>query len=263
MTDYRAEQTDEIEAIQSIYSEEIDIISENPHRSLAYFLAPWLSLPSCYRRFTIPVKTEDYDEEEGGGEGRWVLLKFTFPAKYPDEVPEMEIEEEENVEGDMKAEMMVRLGQVAEENLGMAMVFTIVSEGIQWLAETNDRIKEEKEAKIKAKKDADDAEEQRKLEGTKVTMESFLGWKTEFDKELQLKKGKEAILAAKKKGAKKTGRELFLTDSSLIDSDVKFLAEAGDTAVAVDESLFEDLEDLDMEGDDSDDPDWDGQESDD
>ena len=33
MTDYRAEQKDEIEAIESIYSEEISIISDNPHRS--------------------------------------------------------------------------------------------------------------------------------------------------------------------------------------------------------------------------------------
>ena len=32
MTDYKQEQRDEIEAIESIYSEEIVIISENPHR---------------------------------------------------------------------------------------------------------------------------------------------------------------------------------------------------------------------------------------
>ena len=57
-----------------------------------------------------------------------------------------------------------------------------------------------------------------------------------------------------KKSKKKTGRELFLTDTTLVDSDVKFLAETGDSdAVTVDESLFEDLDDLDLE--DSDDPD--------
>ena len=60
-----------------------------------------------------------------------------------------------------------------------------------------------------------------------------------------------------------SGRELFLTDTTLNDSDVKFLAETGDSeAVTVDESLFEDLDDLDLE--DSDDPDFcpDGDESD-
>ena len=35
------------------------------------------------------------------------------------------------------------------------------------------------------------------------------------------------------------GRELFMTDTTLNESDLKFLAEAGDTAVTVDESLFE------------------------
>merc|ERR1711973_748055 len=101
--------------------------------------------------------------------------------------------------------------------------------------------------------------EQRKLEGTKVTIESFLAWKAEFDREMREKKGKE-LEKQEKKSKKKTGRELFLTDTTLNDSDVKFLAETGDSeAVTVDESL---LEDLDLE--DSDDPDFcpDGDESD-
>ena len=53
--DYRSEQKDEIEAIESIYSEEILIVSDNPHR------------------FTIPVKTEDYDDEDKPG-GMWLLM---------------------------------------------------------------------------------------------------------------------------------------------------------------------------------------------
>merc|ERR1711963_430930 len=74
MTDFRAEQKDEIEAIESIYSEEIDIISENPHR------------------FTIPVKTEEYDDEESD-EGMMTLLKFTLPDTYPEVIPQIDIEE--------------------------------------------------------------------------------------------------------------------------------------------------------------------------
>lgn len=202
-------------------------------------------------RFTIPVKTEDFDEESGGGEGRWVLLKFTFPNKYPDEAPGVEVEEEENVDADMKAGLMARLEEVAQENLGMAVVFTIVSEGITWLSEENDRLKFEADEKIRIKKEADDAEEQRKLEGTKVTMESFLAWKAEFDEEMRLKKGAVVV----RKGTKKTGRELFMYDLSLNDSDLKFLAETGDTAVTVDESLFEDMDDLDID-DDEDDSDY-------
>ena len=235
MTDYKQEQRDEIEAIESIYSEEISVISDNPHR------------------FTIPVKTEGYDEEEGDG---WmVLLKFTFPDTYPDVIPEIEVEEYEGIEDHLLHDFKVAMGSVAEENLGMAMVFTIVSAGIEWMGETNDRLKQEAEEERRKLKELEEEEERKKLEGTKVTIESFLAWKAEFDAEMSLhKKEKEA---AKKDKNKKSGRELFMTDQNLIESDIKFLAESGDQAVTVDESLFEDLDDLDLDDEDESDPDWD------
>ena len=146
------------------------------------------------------------------------------------------------------------MGTVAEENLGMAMVFTIVSAGIEWLGETNDRLKREAEEERRKLKELEEEEERKKLEGTKVTIESFLAWKAEFDAEMAVhRKEKEA---AKKDKNKKSGRELFMTDKNLIESDIKFLAETGDEAVTVDESLFEDLDDLDLDEDESD-PDWD------
>lgn len=45
---------------------------------------------------------------------------------------------------------------------------------------------------------------------------------------------------------KLTGRELFMSDKTLIDSDLKFLEEGGEV-VRVDESLFQDLDDLELE----------------
>merc|ERR1712156_1010488 len=99
-------------------------------------------------------------------------------------------------------------------------------------------------------KELEEEEERKKLEGTKVTIESFLAWKADFDAEMAvMRKEKEA---AKKDKNKKSGRELFMTDKNLVESDIKFLAEAGDEAVTVDESLFEDLDDLDLDEDQSD-----------
>merc|ERR1719348_960779 len=189
----------------------------------------------------------------------WIVLKFTFPDKYPEEAPDIEFEQEDNVGDQHLEELKQHLSGVAEENLGMAMVFTIVSEVIQWLGELNDRLKHEAEEAIRRQKELDEEEERKKLEGTKVTIESFLAWKAEFDAEMAAKKD---IKEKSKQDKKKSGRELFMTDRTLDDSDVKFLAETGDTAITVDESLFEDLDDLDIDDDDSDDPDWDGEDSD-
>ena len=105
----------------------------------------------------------------------------------------------------------------------------------------------------KRQKEEEEEEERKKLEGTKVTVESFLAWKAAFDEELKKKKG---LKAKAEKNEKPTGRGLFTMDSTLNDSDIKFLASTGDTAVTVDESLFEDLDDLDLDDDDEDDPDW-------
>ena len=59
-----------------------------------------------------------------------------------------------------------------------------------------------------------------------MTIEVFLKWKAEFDAErLALREKKEKAAKAAKEG-KLTGKQLFITDNSLIDSDVKFL-EAG------------------------------------
>merc|ERR1719365_242954 len=134
------------------------------------------------------------------------------------------------------------------------MIFTVVSETIQWLGELNERLAFEAQEAIRIQKEKDDEEERKKLEGTKVTIESFLAWKAEFDAEKDVeRKVKEA---AKKDKNKKSGRELFMTDKNLVESDIKFLAEAGDEAVTVDESLFQDLDDLDLDDEESDDPDW-------
>merc|ERR1719186_360607 len=158
------------------------------------------------------------------------------------------------VEDGQLDELKKHMKEVVDETMGMPMVFTIVSAVMEWLGETNDRLKFEAEEAIRKQKDLEEEEERKKLEGTKVTIESFLAWKAEFDAEMAAKKG--VVELTKKEKMKKNGRELFMTDMTLNDSDVKFLAEAGDVAITVDESLFEDLDDLDLGDEDSDDPDW-------
>lgn len=45
-----------------------------------------------FHKFSIPIKSEGFDD----GEGLACDLVFTYTAKYPDELPVIEIENEEN-----------------------------------------------------------------------------------------------------------------------------------------------------------------------
>ena len=73
---------------------------------------------------------------------------------------------------------------------------------IEWLGEKNDQIKLDIEEAARRKKEAEEEEERKKLEGTKVTIESFLAWKAEFDawrmenKLVKEKTGKEKLTGA-------------------------------------------------------------------
>eukprot|EP00062_Callorhinchus_milii_P014299 gi/632963332/ref/XP_007897824.1/ PREDICTED: RWD domain-containing protein 1 isoform X2 [Callorhinchus milii] len=91
-----------------------------------------------------------------------------------------------------------------------------------------------------------------RFHGTIVTIENFLSWKAKFDAEIaefQRKRQKEEEQAGK---VKLTGKQLFETDHNLDTSDIQFLEEGNN--VEVDESLFQDMDDLEL--DDEDDPDY-------
>ena len=61
---------------------------------------------------------------------------------------------------------------------------------------------------------------QRRLEGTKVTVESFMAWKAKFDAE---RLSNKEIVDVKEK--RLTGKELFLQNISLNESDLQFITE--------------------------------------
>jgi hypothetical protein len=125
------------------------------------------------------------------------------------------------------------------------MIFTLVSSAQEWLNTKWDEIRKRREEyAILKEKEAEEAERKR-FEGTRVTVESFLAWKARFDAELGAKKIQDK---EDKETRKLTGRELFLTDKTLNESDLKFLEDGGDS-IKVDESLFQDLEELDLDAD--------------
>lgn len=221
--DFKEEQNGEIEALLSIYEGELDVLQTEPHHI-----------------FTIPVKSDNYDEDEENG--LFAVIKISYTPEYPEQLPILELEDCVNIdEYNLRNELLEHLTQQMEENLGMVMGFTVISAALEWLGSTWDTLQLEEEERLKRKKELEEEEEKKRLEGTKVTVESFLAWKAEFDAERLSKK--EIVDASAKR---LTGKELFLKNVTLNDSDIQFLNEGTENTVDVDESLFDDL-DLDGE----------------
>ncbi|XP_078068802.1 RWD domain-containing protein 1 isoform X1 [Mustelus asterias] len=230
MTDYIEEQRNELEALESIYPDSFTVVLENP------------------TSFTITV-TSDTGENEETVEA---TIQFTYVEQYPDDPPTFEIIGQENLQKSDVADIITLLNEQIQENIGMVMIFTLVTAVQEKLNEIVDQIKFHKEEeKLLKEKEAEEVEKAI-FHGTPLSIENFLSWKAKFDAEvaeIRRKRQKEEEQAGK---VKLTGKQLFETDHNLDTSDIQFLEEGNN--VEVDESLFQDMDDLEL--DDDDDPDY-------
>ncbi|XP_060079633.1 RWD domain-containing protein 1-like [Ylistrum balloti] len=236
MTDFREEQENEIEALESIYPDEIRVLSTDP-----------------YHVFTLDIKSQEVDDPYNSDETKepaaLCTLQFSYVEKYPEEPPVFEITEYENLEEDQIEVLNELITENIEESLGMVMIFTIVSAIQEKLTEIVEETKKRRIEDEENKKRIQEEMEMKKFEGTRVTIETFLAWKAKFDAEMSEQKRLKNQSVTGPKGL--TGKELFFTDDSMNDSDVKFLQSEEDT-VEVDESLFQDMDDLDLDDNDLD-----------
>ncbi|EGT31286.1 hypothetical protein CAEBREN_06093 [Caenorhabditis brenneri] len=230
---HQEQQEQEIEALEAIYSEEeIQVLSRE---------YPTIEL-------SIELKSNQY--EDPTDDDFDVTLGIEFPEKYPDEIPIITLSGIEDAFTEERiAEAIEKLKAVAEENLGMVMVFAIVSALQDEIGELVEVKKQAKEAKVEIEKEKKEAESRKKFEGTIVTPDSFRAWKEKFD----LERKAEVDAAEKERLAnlagRLTGRQLFLRDATLNLSDVTLIGAQDE--VEIDESLFdnEELEGLDLDSD--------------
>ena len=146
MANYAEDQNNEIEALESIYANELEIIEREP-----------------FPRFTIKLTTDDYEENEVK---LTCQIEFQFKSKYPDEAPRLEITEfGDDFEDDYKAQLEKLLNEEAQNNLGMVMIFTLVNAASEWMTdkveERKEAIRLEKERKFREQEEI----EQKKFEG--------------------------------------------------------------------------------------------------
>lgn len=220
------EQQQEIEVLQSIYPDELELLS-----------------PS---HFTISIALDAPSDRK-----HWALLEVRYPPNYPEEVPQLDVltlmEEEEDLDLDLDLDgdekfvslseqiefdkqdistLVAKLNEEAELNLGMPSIFALAA----LLKDEAELLFQSKLDAAQAKYDrellAREAEEQKKFHGTKVTKELYSEWRLQFRSEMQIEK-KDAERFARMHNGKMTGREIFEKGLAVeADDDVADLVDA-------------------------------------
>ncbi|MED6159481.1 hypothetical protein PIB30_042679 [Stylosanthes scabra] len=224
MTDYTQEQEMEIEALEAILMDEFKEIHSGES-----------GLSTSNRCFQITVSAQDDDDGLSNNPAQLALI-FSHTEKYPDEPPLLNVKSLQGINTEDLKNLKEKLKQEASENLGMAMIYTLVTSAKEWLAERfQDTEALEAEAEEAAKDDVVIPH------GEPVTLETFLAWRERFEAELALERAKlmpESALAAPKE-KKLSGRQWFESGRA-----------KGAAAAINEESEEEDDEDIDFDDDD-------------
>lgn len=152
-----------------------------------------------------------------------MLLTVRYPEEYPDKAPHLDLSPDDGSAkhplfsvADDKDVLLKALEPVIEENMGMAMVFTLVT---TLKDEAEQLAVQRREAAVRAHEEvmaAAEREENKKFHGTAVTRETFLQWREGFIREMEeAQKREEEEKAAEMKKARikeptrLTGRQLW------------------------------------------------------
>ncbi|KAK6148784.1 hypothetical protein DH2020_016309 [Rehmannia glutinosa] len=226
MTEYKLEQDMEIEALEAILEDDFKEI----HSSES-------GLNTSNRCFQITLSPQDDEADESTIPPVQLALIFSHTENYPDEPPLLSLKSLKGIQtGDLKV-LKEKLEQEAAENLGMAMVYTLVTSAKEWLSERFSQDADEDAEEDEAAKD-----EVIIPHGEPVTVDTFLAWRERFEAELALERAKlmpdSALTVSKEK--KLTGRQWFESGR----------ASSKGSAPVAEDSDVEDEEDIDFDDDD-------------
>ncbi|RPA75406.1 putative RWD domain protein [Ascobolus immersus RN42] len=212
------EQQQEIEVLESIYPDELTAVGEDEYTILLTLDPP-----------VQPPPPADGEDEE---EPPQIIFRFKYPPKYPDVAPIIDISiPHEHASppyldfSEDKDALLATLTDAIEENLGFAMIFTLVT----MMKDSCESLMASRHNAIEAAREAEkrklEEKEMEKFRGTKVTRESFLEWRNRFvaemeekrraeekareEEELKATRGKSANLTSGEKTRKLTGKQLW------------------------------------------------------
>ncbi|VAH61027.1 unnamed protein product [Triticum turgidum subsp. durum] len=227
--DYEQEQEMELEALQAILMDDIKEIDpsesgiDTNSRCFEILLSPQvLAMMISTRQLMYQVK---------------MALVFAHTEKYPDCSVR-------GIKPDDLTSLKEKLDQEATENLGMAMIYTLLDSAKEWLTEKYGQNAGDEEPD----ETEEPAEEVIIPHGEAVTVESFMAWRERFEAELALQRAKlmpeSALTAPKEK--KLSGRHYFESGRHITKG-------AGTVAEEDEEEEEEDIEfDDDFEDDEED-----------
>ncbi|KAK6125132.1 hypothetical protein DH2020_041145 [Rehmannia glutinosa] len=226
MTEYKLEQDMEIEALEAILEDDFKEI----HSSES-------GLNTSNRCFQITLSPQELIGPFKFFFAVQLALIFSHTENYPDEPPLLSLKSLKGIQtGDLKV-LKEKLEQEAAENLGMAMVYTLVTSAKEWLSERFSQDADEDAEEDEAAKD-----EVIVPHGEPVTVDTFLAWRERFEAELALERAKlmpdSALTVSKEK--KLTGRQWFESGR----------ASSKGSAPVAEDSDVEDEEDIDFDDDD-------------
>ncbi|PWZ00518.1 RWD-domain-containing protein [Testicularia cyperi] len=276
--EYEAILAEELEVLESIYIDELEKISQE---ELRIRVEPEEEvLPLLFALGVAPGEIPTESVEEGSPSPIELSLHINYTPEYPDAPPGMSIEvvrdskgvlgpivgaddddeDEDEDDADSKKrkenaanagrarldELHQGLEEIAQDSLGMAMVFTLASHLRESLTTLIQRRVNEIEAEASAKREAEIEAEAEKFRGTAVTPERFAEWRIRFEAEMKEKERKQeetkmAKMSAKeredykKSKAKPSGKQLFEKGGTLEDEMDK---DDDDGAQEVDWSLY-------------------------
>jgi len=261
--EYEATLAEELEVLESIYIDELETVSSE---HLRIRIEPEEDvLPLLFSIGLEPGQAPTESVEQGSRSPIVLSLDIQYTPEYPDAPPNMSIhvvrdtkgilgpqtdESEESgtesgtVERPSVAELQAELDEVAQDSLGMAMVFTLASHLRESVTTLIQRRVQEIEAAASAKREAEIEAEAEKFRGTAVTPERFAEWRLRFLQEMAEKEKKEEEAKMSKMSAKEredykkskvkpSGKQLFEKGGTFEDDDA---AEEG--AQEVDWSLY-------------------------
>ncbi|KAJ5168270.1 uncharacterized protein N7482_003864 [Penicillium canariense] len=200
----REDQIEEREVLDSIFPDEITDISETSYK--------------------ISITLDPPENGPEPTEQPVIFLEVAYPEEYPDVAPELKITPAPNapkhplIEFPRDDDVLINaLDNAIEENLGMAMVFSLVSalkEAAELLMAERVQAVENEKARVAQK--AED-EENSKFRGTAVNRETFEAWLSAFKKEAEEeeqrqreeKEAEDKKRKTTKEEKKLTGRELW------------------------------------------------------